>query len=72
MCLFALAFLVALLNGCGETAATQRARNAIDLADYEKALDTCRAEGRETKSYAVYEACAKEADRKYGLDGGAK
>lgn len=49
-----------------------RAKNAVDLAGYTKALDDCRGEGKAAGSYAVYEACAKAADRRFGRDGGAQ
>lgn len=58
--------------GC-DSAATQaqRAKNAIDVKAYDDALADCRKEGRETQSWSVYDRCAKEADIRYGVDGGA-
>lgn len=44
-----------------------RAASALDVAAYTAALAVCRAEGREAKSYSVYETCAVEADKKYGV-----
>lgn len=69
----ALMFLaVRCLAGC-DSAATQaqRAKNVVDVKLYDDALADCRKEGRETQSWAVYERCAKEADIRYGFDGGA-
>lgn len=54
-----------------DTTAT-RAKNAVDVATYKTALDDCLARGRAAKSFDVYESCAKEADAKYGLDGGTR
>ncbi len=48
-----------------------RAAPAATAAEYKAALDSCRAEGKRKLSYAVYESCAKDADAKFGLDGGA-
>lgn len=60
------------LTGC-DSAATQaqRAKNVLDVKAYDDALSGCRKEGREMQSWSVYERCAKEADIKYGIDGGA-
>jgi hypothetical protein len=60
------------LTGC-DSAATQaqRAKNALDVKAYDDALSECRKEGREMQSWSVYERCAKEADIRYGVDGGA-
>lgn len=61
-------------HACGcDSAATQaqRVKNAADVTAYTDALNQCRKEGREFNSYAVYERCAKEADIRYGVDGGA-
>jgi hypothetical protein len=67
----ALLFVV-LLAGC-DSAATQaqRAKNVIEVKAYDDALADCRKEGREHQSWAVYDRCAKEADIRYGVDGGA-
>jgi hypothetical protein len=56
-----------------DSAATQaqRAKNALDVKAYDDALSECRKEGREMQSWSVYERCAKEADIRYGVDGGA-
>lgn len=59
-CLFA-----GLLVSCHPNEAA-RAKNAVDLAGYTQALDDCREEGKLAKSWEVYSACAKAADRKYG------
>ena len=57
-------------SGCGLLAS--RAGAAVSVVEYRAALDECRADGKRAKSYAVYEACAREADARYGLDGGAQ
>lgn len=59
--------LVPFVVACHEE---QRAKNAIDLAGYQHALDACREKGKRAKDLDVYEACAKEADRAYGYDAG--
>jgi outer membrane murein-binding lipoprotein Lpp len=61
------------IAGC-DSAATQaqRAKNVLDVKAYDDALSECRKEGREMQSWSVYERCAKEADIRYGVDGGAK
>ncbi len=62
--------LVAHCTGCGLWG--KRAAAAVDTASYERDLDECLKEGRAARSLAVYETCAKEADRKHGVkDGGA-
>jgi hypothetical protein len=63
-----LAFVVGHCSGC---ALFQRAAPAVDTAGYAAALGDCRAKGKAAKSYEVYEACAKSADRAFGVDGGA-
>lgn len=67
-----LILIVRMLTGC-DSAATQvqRAKNAIDVAAYDHELADCRAEGKDAGSFWVYERCAQEVDRKYGVDGGA-
>jgi hypothetical protein len=62
------AWLVAYAIGC---AALGPAGAMVSVAEYKAALDECRTEGKRRKSYAVYEQCAREADIRYGLDGGA-
>jgi hypothetical protein len=43
----------------------------LDVGAHSAALTECRAKGKDAGSYAVYAACADEADRKYIPDGGA-
>jgi uncharacterized protein (DUF305 family) len=67
-------FIAIAHHACGcDSAATQaqRAKNALDVKAYDDALSECRKEGREMQSWSVYERCAKEADIRYGVDGGA-
>lgn len=69
-----LALLLVALSACNSCKSTdtdaQRAKNVIDLAAYQSALDDCRERGKAAKSYDVYEACAVKADAKFGKDGG--
>lgn len=44
-----------------------RAKNAILLEEYGRALAACRALGKDAGSLDVYESCAKAADEKYGV-----
>lgn len=68
-----LIILTVALAACSPADATAaRAKNAIDLAGYQSALDDCRAQGKAAHSYDVYEACAQKADTKFGLDGGVR
>lgn len=63
-------WVVAHMMGC---ALLERTPAAVNVDDYRKALAVCRSDGQKARSYAVYEACAKEADVHYGLalaDGG--
>lgn len=62
--------MLLLVAACSSDQSAARAKNAIDLAGYQSALDDCRAQGKAAKSYDVYEACAQKADAKYGKDGG--
>ncbi|CAN5753946.1 hypothetical protein BH11MYX2_BH11MYX2_41460 [soil metagenome] len=64
-----LAWLVMHATGCF---LFERAPAAVSVAEYMLALDVCREEGKIARSYAVYEACAKEADKRYGLKDGAR
>lgn len=64
ICLVGLMLLTAKFTVCCTPA---RAAAALDVAGYTAALAVCRAEGKDAGSYAVYGACATEADRKYGL-----
>lgn len=45
------------------------AKTPLELAGYKAALDECRVKGKAAKSYEVYEACAEEADRRFGKEG---
>lgn len=54
----------AVLSGCS---ASQTARRATIVGAYELELDGCTLRGREAGSYQVYEACADEVDRRFGL-----
>ncbi len=56
------------LAGCALLA--PRVAPALDTGAYTAALATCRAEGKDAGSYAVYEQCAREADTKYAPEGG--
>ena len=72
-CVLILGLLLAIvtgLNGCallgsGPTQA-ERLQNALTVEEYRKALDVCVDEGKSAKSFAVYEQCAAEADKRYG------
>lgn len=44
---------------------------ALDVAGHSLALTQCRAEGKDAGSYAVYERCADDVDRRF-MDGGAR
>lgn len=44
----------------------RRAVNAMTVEQFKTALDECIAEGKDAGSYAVYEACANEADKHFG------
>lgn len=55
-----------LLAGCAGAAV-----RVLDVAGHSAALADCRAEGKDAGSYAVYERCANEADRRFIPDGGA-
>ena len=63
-------FGAAVLTGCA-SASTQAKRAAVTGGHAEE-LKECRDEGQESGSYAVYQRCADEVDRKYGIrkDGG--
>lgn len=65
MKLLKISFLSFILVSCTNTE-QQRAKNAFDLKGYQEALDKCREQGKMSKSYEVYESCAKAADRKFG------
>ncbi len=39
----------------------------LDVAGYTTALAQCRVEGKKAQSYVIYEACAVEADKHYGV-----
>lgn len=67
-----LVMVVRMCTGC-DSAATQaqRAKNVLEVKAYDDALAECRKEGAELHSWSVYERCAKEADIRYGVDGGA-
>ena len=61
--LFALC-AVAHLAGCRFA---DRARLASDAVSYDGALSRCNEEGKKAQSMAVYERCAREADRTHGF-----
>lgn len=70
LCLFAGGFIFALAQeGCGLGAA-ERAANAVDTAAYAERLRHCLEVGRDAGSRAIYEECAEEADRVFGVDAG--
>lgn len=52
---------LSMLNGC---AAAPVADKTATLAEYERALEHCRVQGKTAGFYAVYEACAKSVDRR--------
>ena len=54
----AIAIVASMLTGCGP--------NAKSLDGYSKALDQCKAEGKDAGSYASYELCAGKVDKEYG------
>lgn len=57
------------LAACGACGAFACASSRVPA--YERALTSCRERGKDAGTYAVYEACAEEADAKYGKkDGG--
>lgn len=60
--------IVLVLPACGHEKAVS---TGIDLAGYQADLLVCKAEGKDAGAYAVYEQCAKEADRKHGKKDGA-
>lgn len=67
LALFALLFIIGKCTGCGGTKSQlERAGNALTVEQYRRALDDCILEGKDAGSFAVYEACAKEADKHYG------
>ncbi len=54
-------------TGCAQPRSQlERASNALTVEQYRRALDECIVEGKAAKSFAVYETCAKEADKHYG------
>jgi len=69
LALYALLFVVGRCTGC---ALFERAPAAVTVAEYTHALGECRDEGKDAGSYAVYEACAREADLRFGLKGAAR
>lgn len=65
-----LLFALRLCTGCSSphvepAIVEKRAKNAITQDEYRRELDACRAKGKATKAYDVYEACASELDAKY-------
>lgn len=68
----ALVLLVGLSLACARClAACAHAPAALDVAGHSAALAVCRSEGKAARSYAVYETCADEADRRYMPERGA-
>ena len=67
--LFLLAMLGAQCLGCSQAS---RALAGADVAAYKLELDACIAQGKDAGSLAVYETCARAADARHGLDGGAR
>ena len=67
--LVALVVAGALTWSCSPTE-RERTKVPLELVGYQQALDDCREQGKASKSYEVYEACAKTADRKFGRDAG--
>ena len=67
LALFALGYVARLGTGCAPPRSQiERAGNALTVEQYRRALDECIVEGKAAKSFAVYETCAKEADKHYG------
>jgi len=56
---------------CSHSNDAQRVVNTAEVAGYERALDDCKEQGKDAGSYAVYETCAKDADRRFGREAGA-
>jgi len=72
ICLLAgLTLVIAYCNACTPTAA-ERAESAIVVATYERELDACREQGRMSKSYSVYEACARAVDHRLCAERGVR
>lgn len=67
--LFAVAIVGANCVGCSQAS---RALAGADVAAYKLELDACIAQGKDAGSLAVYETCARAADARHGLDGGAR
>lgn len=44
-----------------------RAKHLIEQEEYGRALAACRADGKDAGSFDVYEACARKADAKAGV-----
>lgn len=63
LCFMCLCVVLGLWCGCDRP---ERIRTAVTVSAYAQALDDCRALGKDAGSYDVYEACAKQADAKYG------
>ncbi len=67
----ALATVVHFCSGCGvrppaERSAPMTAEQSAIVSMYAAELAECRARGKAAKSFAVYEDCADEVDRRYG------
>lgn len=65
LALFALVVVLEILSGCK----TSGTNGSSSLSDYSKALDICKAQGKDAGAYSVYESCAKDADTKFGRKG---
>lgn len=80
---FIFALLILLSVACipGRTAeqealdTLQRTQNAITINEYRKRLIECKNKGKEAKSLDIYERCAEQVDKEYGVvpstDGGS-
>lgn len=66
LALMAVALCLALTycTGCIPPAVVENAENVAAVAQYKLLLVDCKKQGKEAGSYAVYERCAEEVDRK--------
>lgn len=63
-------FLCTFILSCAaaNTDNLQRAENAVTVEKYRKELVDCKRKGKAARDYAVYERCAADVDKKYGLE----
>lgn len=54
----------AMLHGCGGTSAVVKAENAAIASAYGLSLDQCKAVGKASGSFAVFEACERAETRR--------